>query len=229
VGKSRFLALTPTEVEEAANGLNRDYHSATAEPLTLPIPIEAIAEQYLGYAIEFTDRGIFEDPRLLGGIDLNSKIIFVNASVEDHDGRYSFTVAHEVGHHVLHREAHLDNESENRKSILCREVANKPQIEIEADRFAAALLMPSTLVLAAVKRQRTYRRIRSIGQARGLASALISREGFENVSNTAMVNRLIDLGIVPSSLGYQDGVTKARRRYRSASIRFSKLRSVFRI
>ena len=218
------MALTEAEVEEAADGLNQSYCSDIGvPPLALPIPVEEIAEQYLGYEIEFTDRGIFSDPRLLGGIDLEAKTIFVNASVQDHDGRYSFTVAHEIGHHVLHREAHLAKVTEEGNSILCREVANKPQIEIEADRFAAALLMPASLVSKAVRNQKSYRHIKSIGQARGLASALIKNEGFNNVSNTAMVNRLIDLEYVPASLGYQDGVSKPRRYFRPSIVQIRKL------
>ena len=108
--------------------------------------------------------------------------------------------------------------SEDDKSILCREVSNKPPIEIEADRFAAALLMPATVVKEAMARQKTYRRIKSIGQARGLAATLIQQEGFSNVSNTAMVNRLIDLGYIPTSLGYQDGVPTRRRAFRPSLV-----------
>ena len=112
--------------------------------------------------------------------------------------------------------------SEDDKSILCREVSNKPPIEIEADRFAAALLMPATVVKEAMARQKAYRRIKSIGQARGLAATLIQKEGFSNVSNTAMVNRLIDLHYIPASLGYQDGVTIRRRAFRPSLVQLWK-------
>ena len=71
-------------------------------------------------------------------------------------------------------------------------------------------------------RQRPYRRIKSIGQARGLAATLIQKEGFSNVSNTAMVNRLIDLHYIPASLGYQDGVTIRRRAFRLSLVQFWK-------
>ena len=217
------MALTAAEIEEAADGLNHSYYSSSGgSSIELPIPVEEIAEQHLGYEIEFTDRGIFSNPQLLGGIDLESKTIFVNASVQDHDGRYSFTVAHEIGHHILHRESYLASVSEGDKSILCREVSNKPPIEIEADRFAAALLMPATVVREAMARQKAYRRIKSVGQARGLAATLIQREGFSNVSNTAMVNRLIDLDYVPDSLGYQDGVTTRRRAFRPSLLQLWK-------
>ena len=86
------------EVEELADGLNLLYcKHHTQFPLTLPIPIEDIAEHYLGYSIDFADDGLFSDPDILGGIDFEENKIYVNASVEDHDGRYCFTIAHEVG------------------------------------------------------------------------------------------------------------------------------------
>ena len=46
----------------------------------------------------------------------------------------------------------------------------------------------------------------TIGQAQGLASNVIKEGKFDNVSNPAMVNRLVDLGIISNSIGYQAGV-----------------------
>ena len=98
------MALTSAEVEEAADGLNHSYYSSSGgSSIGLPIPVEEIAEQHLGYEIEFTDEAFSVIPSYLVASTSRSKTIFVNASVQDHDGRYSFTVAHEVGHHVLHR------------------------------------------------------------------------------------------------------------------------------
>jgi Zn-dependent peptidase ImmA (M78 family) len=77
-----------------------------------------------------------------------------------------------------------------------------PQIEVEADRFAAALLMPSEAVQNVISNIKSKRRVATIGQTRGLASNVIKEGKFDNVSNTAMVNRLIDLGIISNSIGY---------------------------
>ena len=204
---------TMDEVEELADGLNHTYCSNIARPLTLPIPIEDIAEHHLGYAIDFADDGLFSDPDILGGIDFEENRIYVNASVEDHDGRYCFTIAHEVGHHVLHRDAYLENSDDGEKEILCRDSRNKPQIEVEADRFAAALLMPAEAVQKVIRNINSKRRVTTIRQARGLASNVIKEGKFDNVSNTAMVNRLIDLQIISNSIGYEAGVySKYKRR-----------------
>ena len=223
---------TDAGLEELADGLNRDYFADLGRPITPPIPIEDMAEYFLGYSIEITDEGLFSDPDFLGGIDFEDNKIYVNASVEDHDGRYAFTVAHEIGHHVLHREAYLAGQSGSEPDILCRDTFEKPQIEIEADRFAAALLMPSTLVRAAYADLDGERKVKTIGQARGVANKLIKNAGFTNASNTAMINRLIDLKIIPSFVGYQTG--QFRKNYGRPSLgqiiqgSFSRLLNVFR-
>ena len=223
---------TNAGLEELADGLNRDYFADLGRPITPPIPIEDMAEYFLGYSIEITDEGLFSDPDFLGGIDFEDNKIYVNASVEDHDGRYAFTVAHEIGHHVLHREAYLAGQSGSEPDILCRDTFEKPQIEIEADRFAAALLMPSTLVRAAYADLDGERKVKTIGQARGVANKLIKNAGFTNASNTAMINRLIDLKIIPSFVGYQTG--QFRKNYGRPSLgqiiqgSFSRLLNVFR-
>ena len=44
---------------------------------------------------------------MIGGIDFDSNTIIINAAIESHIGRYSFTIAHEIAHHVLHRDVFL--------------------------------------------------------------------------------------------------------------------------
>ena len=219
----------PDEVEKLADGLNHTYCADLSRPLTLPIPIEDIAEHYLGYSIDFVDDGLFSDPEILGGIDFEENKIYVNASVEDHDGRYCFTIAHEIGHHVLHRDAYLQNNGDGEREILCRDARNKPQIEVEADRFAAALLMPSEAVQKVIGNVKSKRRVATIGQARGLASNVIKEGKFDNVSNTAMVNRLIDLGIISNSIGYQAGVYSKYKRRPILSLLFSRILAKLRL
>ena len=187
-------------IEELANRLHAEYLAHTALPLNLPVPVEEIAEQFLGYEIDFSETGIFSDPDILGGIDFEKNKIYVNASVADHDGRYSFTVAHELGHHVLHRDHYLQSQSADDEKILCRMTGRKPQIEMEADRFAAALLIPSDHVSKAAAER--VRKVRTIGQARAFANDLITKNGFSNVSNSAMINRLKDLGLLTRSIPY---------------------------
>ena len=198
---------TIDEIEKLADEFNLTYFSANNEnSITLPVPVEDIAEHYLGYQIDFVNEGLFSDPEILGGIDFDENKIYVNASVEDHDGRYAFTIAHEIGHHVLHRDAYLKENLEGEKEILCRDARNKPRIELEADRFAAALLMPAQSVRDILSQVNSSQKVKTIGQARGLASKIIKEGELNNVSNTAMVNRLIDLKVISDYIGYQKGI-----------------------
>ena len=200
------------EIEQLANRLLSDYANHIGSTfVNPPIPVEDIAEHYLGYSIEITNEGLFSDPQMLGGIDFDQMLILANVSVEQHDGRYSFTVAHEIGHHVLHRELFLKKEQSGDDEILCRDTKQKPQIEKEADRFAAALLMPSQAIHNAIQFIDEKSKIRTVGQARGLAAKVVKEGRFENVSNSAMINRLIDFGAISESIGYQNG---RYRRYR---------------
>ena len=209
---SPYSQRSMDEVEELADEFNLHYFRTVGHSLTLPIPVEDMAEHHLGYSIYLRDDGLFADPEFLGGIDFDQNEIYVNASIEDHDGRYSFTVAHEIGHHVLHREVYLEINKVGDKQILCRDTGDKPHIEIEADRFAAALLMPSKAIQDAIAVIKPKGKVTTIGQVRGFASRLIKDGGFENVSNTAMINRLVDLDIISSSIGYQDGRYNKRKR-----------------
>ena len=198
---------TIDEIEKLADEFNLTYFSANNEnSITLPVPVEDIAEHYLGYQIDFVNEGLFSDPEILGGIDFDENKIYVNASVEDHDGRYAFTIAHEIGHHVLHRDTYLKENLDGEKEILCRDARNKPRIELEADRCAAALLMPAQSVRDILSQVNSSQKVKTIGQARGLASKIIKEGELNNVSNTAMVNRLIDLKVISDYIGYQKGI-----------------------
>ena len=177
----------------------------------------------MGYTIDFVDDGIFSDPEILGGIDFIENKIYVNASVEDHDGRYAFTIAHEIGHHILHRDAWLGSYKDVSKEIFCRDARNKPLIEIEADRFAAALLMPAEAIKSITTTISPRPTVNSIKQARGLASKIIKEGKLGNVSNTAMVNRLIDLAIISDTIGYQRGINSIYKRRSLFSLFLSRI------
>ncbi|MEK9652809.1 MAG: ImmA/IrrE family metallo-endopeptidase [Betaproteobacteria bacterium] len=189
-------------IEEAADHLLDEYRYF-AGTFDLPVPVESIAEHFLKYDLEITDQGLFADPSFLGGISFETNTIFVNASIEDHEGRYTFTIAHEIGHHVLHKDMY-DELISDRSQIMCREEKKKPLIERQADRFAAALMMPRQTITAEVNRLIRVEP-KSLGGALKLASQLQSTSGFRNVSVAALVNRLKDLNLIHDSIPYQTG------------------------
>ena len=146
-----FPEISLDDIEARAQQLIDDYENYIGQSVAAPIPVESIAEHYLGYQIDITDEGLFQDPRYLGGIVFDEHVIRVNASVESHEGRYNFTIAHEIGHHVLHRDHYQAGRELEHTGIMCREVSAKPLVEQQADQFASALLMPADLMVPAVK------------------------------------------------------------------------------
>lgn len=190
-----FPELSLNEIEARAERLIEDYEDHVGKRVRTPVPVESIAEHYLGYQIDITDEGLFEDPNFLGGIVFDENVIRVNASVEAHEGRYNFTIAHEIGHHVLHREYFLAHRDASHPDIMCREASAKPLVERQADQFASALLMPAEAVRKAIESLPGVATGEiSVKALRVLASKVVKAGNFSNVSNTAMCNRLITLG-----------------------------------
>ena len=204
VDLSLFPGLSADAIERKAADLLADYYRDSDRVEKLPIPVEVIAEQHLGYDIDIVDDGLFSDPDYLGGIIFDRNLIQINAAVEEHEGRYNFTLAHEIGHHVLHREIYLAARDGKHCEIMCRESGQKPLIEAQADRFAAALLMPAEAVGRIVEEGYATKEAKSVAGLRGIAASIIKDGEFTNVSNTAMVNRLIDLGYAGGAR-YQSG------------------------
>ena len=189
-----FPEIPQHEIEAKAQALIERYEDEMGVRVRAPVPVETIAEHFLGYLIDITDEGLFEDPRYLGGIVFDENVIRINASVESHEGRYNFTIAHEIGHHVLHREHYLAAREAETPAIMCREVSAKPLVERQADQFASALLMPAEEVSKAIRDLNVPTGETSVRVLRALAGKVCTEGGFSNVSNTAMCNRLITLG-----------------------------------
>ena len=206
-------ALVDDLVEEAADRLLEDYKTSIGG-FDYPVPVESIAEHFLGYDLEITNEGLFADPKFLGGISFETNTIFVNASVEDHEGRYSFTIAHEIGHHILHKNLY-EEMVVDRSQILCREEKKKPLIERQADRFAAALMMPGAVIRRSQAAVKNRRPPSSLSKAIQFAKEIQEECHFSNVSLSAVVNRLKDLDLIDQSIPYQTGV-RWRMGYRSS-------------
>ena len=204
--------LLEEDIEQAANDLLSDYQNKFSWIPQCPIPVERIAEKHLGYRIEVTDDDIYKDTEILGGIVFEDKVIQVNGSIENHDGRYSFTIAHELGHHCLHKELFqkLSMESDEHTK-MCRETGEKPLTEQQADTFASYLLMPTKFVNKAyIKAFGDTNEVFDIGYKKrhmlgSIASRVIESGGFDNVSLTAMTNRLIGMRLI-TGVSYQKSV-----------------------
>ena len=76
--------------------------------------------------------------------------------------------------------------------------SKKPLIERQADRFAAALMMPRYILSDEVQRF-SHKMPRTLGEALRLANYLKKESGFQNVSISALVNP-VERSWVDSSL-----------------------------
>jgi IrrE N-terminal-like domain len=145
-----------TEIEQRAKRVLADVPGWIWDGRTLPVPVEHIADSCFGLHVRDVDDlsaapGVPELPRGTGlsGLLLPSiGEIWVNAAeAREWPARRRFTIGHEVGHWCLHRSG---------GAVWCRTPAVDPEPaeprpayppeESEANEFAAALLMPATLV-----------------------------------------------------------------------------------
>ena len=97
---------------------------------TYPVPIVRIAES-IGYTVHFMDMD--SNDSIVGKVSHTDKKIYVKQG--DIPQRQRFTIAHELGHIKLH------NGDKFRTERGLNVFSDDPE-EVEANRFAAMLLMP---------------------------------------------------------------------------------------
>ena len=101
--------------------------------LVFPMPIDQLASEY-GFSVKHFSPS--NDPDLVkisGAIEYDKKIIWANS--DDVPERQRFTIAHELGHAVLHP---------NENIIDYRMDGDFSPKELEANEFAARVLMPAS-------------------------------------------------------------------------------------
>jgi Zn-dependent peptidase ImmA (M78 family) len=120
-----------------------------------PFPFEHICKDKKDVEIFMTDKL---------GADISGAIAFLTDKqifailVNQHKAptRQQFTVAHEFGHYFLHRdeirqELFVDSDSivDNVAVLFRRDTGESSRLEVEANNFAASLLMPTDLLAKA--------------------------------------------------------------------------------
>lgn len=141
-------ARTKDQVEEVAHALLQKY-----ELFKAPIdPIKLSNE--LGIKVY---NAKFSEDNISGLVAKRDNNIVILVSQGDSPVRKRFTIAHELGHHLLHmqntnKEEFIDKDVDMYRSEETEGVAwsNSNREEVEANNFAAALLMPRDLVKQAV-------------------------------------------------------------------------------
>jgi Zn-dependent peptidase ImmA (M78 family) len=120
-----------------------------AQITTIPIDVQKIAEQKASVIFKSLDEGI---SGALVPMETSGYVILVNDTQAP--VRQRFTIAHELGHLMLHAytTTHADRVFRFRDAQSSQGVATE---EIEANQFAAELLMPRHLLLERLQREDT--------------------------------------------------------------------------
>lgn len=115
---------------------------------TIPVDVRRIISHY---GIEIIEQPMEEN--VSGMMVVKNKRAMIGVNQAHHPNRQRFSLAHELGHYVLHRE----NQSifVDASTIFFRDeraADGTDQFEIEANTFAAELLMPEQDLRAAVRK-----------------------------------------------------------------------------
>jgi hypothetical protein len=146
--------LSDAQIEAAASRSIAGY-SGKFGPITPPVPVDEILECYYGVNFGIEDLRKYGSD-VLGATWLDTNRVAVDESLDpsvypEKEGRYRFTLAHELGHMELHSHQIMENgqgtlfDGSDRPTIICRSASNT-QMEWQADNFAAYLLMPADMV-----------------------------------------------------------------------------------
>jgi Zn-dependent peptidase ImmA (M78 family) len=111
----------------------------------VPVLVDKIAKA-VGAQVVFSPL----DEELSGMVVVNENRTLIGVNSLHHPNRQRFTIAHEIGHLELHRKFITDRIHVDRKfPVLMRDpnsATGTDRLEIEANRFAAELLMPEWAV-----------------------------------------------------------------------------------
>lgn len=115
-----------------------------------PVPVDEIAESR-GLTVRFTPL----DDELSGMIFVKDDMPIIVVNSLHHPNRQRFTLAHELGHHELHMsDIGTDVHVDKKYFVMARDgnsAKGFDQKEIQANRFAAELLVPKDLLLDEIR------------------------------------------------------------------------------
>ena len=149
-----------------------------------PIPVQELANT-LNIDVRYSEASEDVSGALIR--DADSAVIAVNSA--QHENRQRFTIAHELGHFLLHRgtKLHFDDDFRIDYRNATSSDATKKE-EIEANGFAAALLMPERILT------RDWKRLAPDNKTTPDAVHTLATR--YRVSQRAMELRLVNLGFI---------------------------------
>lgn len=149
--------ITLNEMETITEGILTEYGyplSLSGNPKAIPIN-ELIEFHYnLDIAWEPIDR-FSEDGLVMAAIIPSKRKVIMNESCkglfEEKIGTMNFTMAHELGHWVLHVDDKFNQQIpfafKQEDTYYCRNFTKKPPEEFQADMFAGCLLLPKLILV----------------------------------------------------------------------------------
>lgn len=132
------MALTPDKIREI-EGKAHDVLVTACGNVQIKPPVDL--SKIIALFNMKIKQGNFGRSDISGAYDKKNRTIYVAQS--DPYSRKAFTIAHEIGHYVLHEDKEM--ETFFRVDAL-KFGGKKPDMEQEADWFAASLLMPKKIV-----------------------------------------------------------------------------------
>jgi hypothetical protein len=172
------------EIERRAEALLAELPDYVWRGEIPPVPVEEIADTHFGLRVREVAAEEMRTapgcPELADGETISGLLIpslgeiWVNAEeAAEWPGRRRFTIGHELGHHILHRTG--PQTLFCRRAVVDVEPASAaarpplPDLEEEANVFAAALLMPAELLRAEYARDRRFEWLCELFGASGAA------------------------------------------------------------
>lgn len=189
--------ITNKEMEYIAEGiLSKAGISINWQGTVNKIDIDALIEFEYGLEIEWRNIDHFaSDGVVFAAIIPHKKLIYMNETCRtlfiQKMGTMNFSKAHELGHWILHVIKQQDYKQlafDESKTYYCRSVTKRSSEEIQADMFAAAILMPRSIISGAINKIKLLETI----TFRDLYSL---KDKFE-VSISALVNRINELRLL---------------------------------
>lgn len=178
-------------IEEIVEQLLKSLNITTA-----PTPVRKIAGK-LGLIIRAYDLGI----GVSGALFLDEDVAVIGVNPEESRERRRFTIAHEIGHFYLHKRSSalfvdkdvlLRGKKIGGVQVLFRDgnsSTGELKLEREANAFAAALLMPASILAKEI----TSLNLEDYAHDEDIIKELAKKFG---VSSIAMTYRLTNLGIL---------------------------------
>ena len=142
-----------------------------------PIDVKEIAKRY---GVEVREESFPDD--ISGALHRGREHAVIAVNKGHGENRQRFTIAHELAHYLLHADSPAYYDQEHQVGVhfrASRAAGNWDVKEVEANRFAAELLMPRRMIIDAIVRS-------------GAAEASELARQFK-VSEEAMTYRLADI------------------------------------